>query len=215
MRYIDFHCHAFPDKIAQAAVESLAHKGGGLIPRLDGSWDALATEAQEDPDCAYRLLLPIATKPTQQQSINNWAAAHQKGKILSFGSIHPDAPDALEELARIQSLGLKGVKFHPEYQNFYVDDPKMLPIYRRISSLGLITVFHAGADVAYMPPYRCTPDRLLRILPVFGGTPVVAAHFGGYMMWEEVFQKLCGLPIYLDTRLQPRPYHSAPGPLYY
>ena len=52
MRYIDFHCHAFPDKIAQAAVESLAHKGGGLIPRLDGSWDALATEAQEDPDCA-------------------------------------------------------------------------------------------------------------------------------------------------------------------
>ena len=199
MRYIDFHCHAFPDKIAQAAVESLARKGGGLIPRLDGSWDALAREAQEDPDCAYRLLLPIATKPTQQQSINNWAASHQKGKILSFGSIHPDAPDALEELTRIQSLGLKGVKFHPEYQNFYVDDPKMLPIYRRISSLGLITVFHAGADVAYMPPYRCTPDRLLRILPVFGGTPVVAAHFGGYMMWEEVFQKLCGLPIYLDT----------------
>ena len=47
MRYIDFHCHAFPDKIAQAAVESLARKGGGLIPRLDGSWDALAREAQE------------------------------------------------------------------------------------------------------------------------------------------------------------------------
>ena len=80
MRYIDFHCHAFPDKIAQAAVESLAHKGGGLIPRLDGSWDALATEAQEDPDCAYRLLLPIATKPTQQQSI----------KITSYSSLPAD-----------------------------------------------------------------------------------------------------------------------------
>jgi len=40
---------------------------------------------------------------------------------------------------------------------------------------------------------------LKKALGAFDGAPVVAAHFGGYMMWERVERVLCGLPVYLDT----------------
>ena len=45
-----------------------------------------------------------------------------------------------------------------------VDDVKMKPIYKKISSLGLITIFHAGYDYGYAPPYHCMPDNLLNAL---------------------------------------------------
>ena len=60
----------------------------------------------------------------------------------------------------------------------------MLPIYEKIASLGLITVFHAGVDIGYPDPVHCTPERLAYILPAFGNASVVAAHMGGYFVLE-------------------------------
>lgn len=95
-------------------------------------------------------------------------------------------------------MGIKGVKFHPEYQGFFVDDAKMRPIYKKISQLGLITVFHAGADYGFEAPYHCMPDALARALPLFD-SPVVAAHWGGLMCHEGVIEHLCATPVYIDT----------------
>lgn len=75
----------------------------------------------------------------------------------------------------------------------------MMPVYKKIASLGLITVFHAGQDIGFMPPAKASPDRMLRALSAFDGAPVVAAHFGGYIQWDEVYEKLCTLPLYFDT----------------
>ena len=77
------------------------------------------------------VVLPIATKPTQQTIINDWAAQQQDEILYCYGSVHPDAPDVLEELERIRQLGLHGIKLHPDYQGFFADEPRMLPIYRR------------------------------------------------------------------------------------
>ena len=75
----------------------------------------------------------------------------------------------------------------------------MLPIYKKISELSFITVFHAGVDIGFPEPVHCTPTMLLRVLDAFGDAPVVAAHFGGYLLWKEVYDVLCGTDIYLDT----------------
>jgi len=50
-----------------------------------------------------------------------------------------------------------------------------------------------------MPPAKAAPDKMARMLSAFDGSPVVAAHFGGYIMWDEVYTRLCGLPLYFDT----------------
>lgn len=195
---IDFHTHAFDDALAPRAIASLVAGSGGLESQTDGTVSGLRANMKK---CGvdHSVLLTIATKPTQQTRINDWAARQSSADITAFGSIHPDAPDAPDELERIREMGIKGVKLHPEYQRFEVDDPRMFPIYRKIASLGLITVFHAGQDIGFMPPAKAAPDKMLRALSVFDGAPVVAAHFGGYIMWDDVLDVLCGQNIYLDT----------------
>lgn len=204
---IDFHTHAFTDAIADRAIASLSAASGGMEPRTNGTASGLIA-CMDKCGVDHAVVLNIATKPTQQQRINDWAAEQNHGRLTMFGSVHPDAPDVFNELERIKALGLPGVKLHPEYQGFFVDEDRMLPIYRKIAALGLITVFHAGQDIGFMPPAKAAPDRMIRALAAFDGAPVVAAHFGGYIQWDEVLEKLCGLPVYFDTsfcfgRLQP------------
>ena len=194
---IDFHTHAFPEKIAKAAVGKLAHASGGMAPQTDGTLQSLREEmAKDGVDLA--VVLSIATNPRQQAKVNDYAMAmDREAGIVAFGSVHPDAPDALEELERIAQAGLKGVKFHPEYQGFYADEERMRPIYRKISQLGLITLFHAGQDIGFAPPYHCLPDQLLGAKKWLDG-PVVAAHWGGYGCCQEILEKLCGTEIFFD-----------------
>ena len=206
---IDFHTHAFPERIAQRAVSGLAHSSGGMVPQTDGTLNSLISEMDKD-GVDLSVVLSIATNPKQQTNVNNFAMEiNENDRIVAFGSVHPDAPDALEELERIKAAGLKGVKLHPEYQQFYVDDPRMFPIYRKISQLGLITVFHAGHDYGFSPPYHCMPSALRQAIKWFD-TPVVAAHWGGEGCGIEVLDKLCGENLWFDLSFG---YGAMPKPV--
>ena len=115
---IDFHTHAFPEKLAGRAVAKLAHDSGGLVPQTDGSLSSLKEQMSRD-GVTLSVVHSIATNPRQQTNVNNFAMEiNRDPAIVAFGSVHPDAPDVLEELERIQAAGLKGVKLHPEYQQF-------------------------------------------------------------------------------------------------
>lgn len=194
---IDFHTHAFPEAIACRAVPKLARDAGGLEPQTDGTIASLKQQMAVD-GVDISVVHSIATNPRQQKKVNDFAMAiNEDPAIVAFGSVHPDAPDALEELERIAAAGLKGVKLHPEYQSFYADDPRMKPIYRKLSELGLITLFHAGQDYGFPPPYHAMPEHLLGALKWLE-TPVVAAHWGGYGCCFEVLEKLCGENLWFD-----------------
>ena len=194
---IDFHTHAFPEKIALRAVGSLSHASGGLFPQTNGTVSSLKEEMAKD-GVDISVVQSIATNPHQMPKVNDFAMTiNADPAIVAFGSVHPDAPDALDELDRIHAAGLKGVKFHPEYQHFYADDEKMKPIYRKISQLGLVTLFHAGDDYGFPPPYHGLPEHLKGALRWFD-SPVVAAHWGGLGRGPEVLDKLCGEHIYFD-----------------
>lgn len=197
---IDFHTHAFPEKLARRTMDTLSFASGGLLPQTEGSLSSLKSEMDAD-GVDISVVLSIATNPKQQTNVNNFAMElNQDDRIVAFGSIHPDSPNALEELERIRDAGLKGVKFHPEYQKFYADEPRMQSIYRKISQLGLITVFHAGHDIGFAPPYHCMPEHLPGALKWLD-TPVVAAHWGGYNCYPEVMEKLCGENLWFDLSL--------------
>lgn len=199
-RIIDFHTHCFPEKIAAKAIASLSRCSGDAIPLHAGTTGSLLERALAG-GADGAVALNIATNPRQQESVNSFAIEtnNQFPALHAFGSVHPDSPDALEELTRIHEAGLKGVKLHPDYQHFFVDEDRMLPIYEKIAALGLITVFHAGVDIGYPDPVHCTPERLAHILPAFGDAPVVAAHMGGYLCWKDVLHFLAGKALYFDT----------------
>ena len=118
---VDFHVHAFAEKIAARAIGQIAGKAD-LIPETDGTAEGLRRRLQEW-GVDKGVVLPIATKPTQQTIINDWAAQQQDDTLYCYGSVHPDAPDVLEELERIRQLGLHGIKLHPDFQRFDIDSP--------------------------------------------------------------------------------------------
>jgi len=194
---IDFHTHCFPDELADKALQVLAERAG-VPTRLDGTVKDIK-RSMEAAGIDYSVILSIATKPSQTERVNNWSAEIQGSGIVAFGSIHPDYEGWKDELLRIKQLGLRGVKFHPDYQLFFVDEARVFPIYERAFELGLIIIFHAGLDIGLPEPYHCTPERLLKVVRSFPQGKVVAAHMGSYSYWDDVERYLVGEDVYFDT----------------
>ena len=170
MRYFDFHTHAFTDDLAERAMSGLA-KTSGISPATDGTLNGLREKMAEN-GIDRAMLLPVATKPSQQTAINNWAAEIMGGGIYCCGTVHPDAEDAVAEVERIKSLGLCGVKFHSEYQQFCPHEERMFPIYEKIAELGLIAVFHGGWDPYSEDIIRATPQSFAAVAISFSASGV-------------------------------------------
>lgn len=194
---IDFHTHCFPDKLSKRAIATLQDAGGNMEAYTDGTVGGLRSLMKET-GVDVSVVLNIATNPHQMTSVNDFAASINNEKdIFSFGSVYPLSPDAIYELERIKSLGLKGVKFHPEYQGFEADDPRVFPVYKKASALGLISVFHSGVDYGFAPPYKAMPKAMAKAISVFD-SPVIAAHWGGVNAGEGVLEHLCGENVWFD-----------------
>ena len=196
---IDFHTHCFPDFLAEKTTEILRRRSGILRPAHSGTAASLLNTAKR-AGVDHSVVLNIATNPHQQTKVNDFAISllNTEG-IIPFGSVHPESENALSELDRLYDAGIRGIKFHPDYQGFYCDEDRMLPIYEKIGRLGFITVFHCGLDMGIPLPIHCNAKRLGEILPSFSGAPVIAAHFGGFGDCENVEKYLCGKDVYLDT----------------
>ena len=203
-KVFDVHTHAFPDAIAKRAILYLAEKGG-VSYFHDGSFGSLS-EYEKKGGADGFLFLPIATKPSQTHSVNEWAvhqallAQHVGECVLAFGSLHPKCENIDEELDFVVNNGLKGIKLHPEYQEFFVDDEDMFPIYQKIFQRGLIISFHAGHDLGFEPPVRGSAKRIAVVCDRFPDARIIAAHMGGFMQYDEVCEHLAGREnLWLDT----------------
>lgn len=196
---IDFHTHAFADSLAAKAIPFLEEEGhisaytDGRISSLLASMDRAGIERS--------VVCPIATKPTQFEGIRRWAlevrAAEPRIEMLL--SLHPDDPDALARVDQAAADGFKGLKFHPYYQTFVLDDERLFPIYERVAARGLFAVFHTGFDIAYPMERICDPVRVRHVIETFPTLKFVATHLGGWRDWEEARRHLIGRPVYIET----------------
>lgn len=203
MMIIDIHTHCFPDQIAVYAIPKLAGSARqGIKPYLDGRLDSLL-KSMEKAEVDISVVQHIATKPGQEKTINTWAAQIQNqigaSRIYSFGTLHPDTPDWRGELKRIRDLGLKGLKFHPDYQNFFVEEKRIFPIYEELCGEKLPVLFHCGVDIGMPEPCHCEPAGLRQVIENFPEGIWIAAHMGGWSRWNAVEEHLLGLPLYMDT----------------
>ena len=178
----DAHTHIFPGKIAEKAVGSIGDFYG--IPmRHPGSPEALLASGKAIGVRKY-LVCSTATRPGQVASINDFIReccdAHPE--FLGFGTLHPGFRDIPGEVRRIAAMGLRGVKLHPDFQQFCIDDPAAFPIYEACAGAGLPILFHTGDD-----RYDWSaPARLAVVARRFPSLTCIAAHFGGYNHWQDV-----------------------------
>ncbi|MBQ4645640.1 MAG: amidohydrolase family protein [Clostridia bacterium] len=198
---IDFHTHAFPDKIAERAIQSLVEGcNGEYMPCSNGTVSGLV-DNMDKFGVDISVVQPVITKPSQTVTLNNWAKEITCDRLISFGGIHHETDDYKRDIDLVCELGLPGIKLHPEYQQFYVDDPYMLKIYDYALSKGLVILFHAGYDPAYPPPIHSSPKQFAEISKQMQGGIIIAAHLGGQRQWNEVEEYLVGTEMYIDTSM--------------
>ena len=187
---IDFHTHNFPDPIAPRAiatmVEMLQHK---FIPFGDGTLGCQLADAHAG-GIDRCVMCPIATKPSQAEVILRTALEIRDGArgedaartIIPLASVHPADPDFWAHLKAIADAGIPGIKLHPYYQGFRLDDPAVFPFFAAVRDLGLAVISHCGYDHGFRGvPMSCGPAEIATLLAAVSGLGprFVAAHLGG------------------------------------
>jgi len=193
-RIIDIHAHIFPEKIAEKAVEAIGNYYGAKMPEK-GTAVALIESGRQIGVYKY-VVHSTATRVEQVETINDFIAESvaANSSFVGFGTLHPGFQNIEKEVDRIIRLGLKGIKMHPEFQGFNIDDDGMMPVYQAAQGK-LPILMHMGDE----NKTSSSPERLARVLDMFPGLTVIAAHFGGYMMWDESMKYLVGRNLYFDT----------------
>ena len=193
---IDSHCHIYPEKIASKAVAGTDKFYDTTAACLGTPADLLTVNAQAGVD--HSIVQSVATTPKQVQSINEFIAdtvAHANGRLTGLGTLHPNSENLREDVEHLIALGLKGVRIHPDIQNFKVDDYRCLKIYELCEEFGLPILMHTG-DKRYD---NSNPNRLIPILEIYDHLTIIGAQFGGWSIWEEASHVLCDIPnLYVD-----------------
>ena len=193
---IDSHCHIYPEKIAAKAVAGTDNFYGENSVGKGTVEDLIERGGKAGID--KFIVQSVATTPKQVKSINEFIAGEVRkrpDKLVGLGTLHPESECIKEDIDYLVSLGLKGVKLHPDIQAFKIDDYRCLKIYEICEEKGLPLLLHTG-DYRY--DYS-NPNRLLPILNIYTNLKVIGAHFGGWSIWEEACEKYAGIPnFYVD-----------------
>ena len=198
---IDFHTHAFPDKLVGKAIPKL-EAIGNIKSYGDGSVANLLSH-MDAADVDRSVVLNIATNAHQQSSVNSFAIETKdtQPRLYALGSLHPDSPDIASEAKRLADAGIRGLKLHPDYIDTFIDDPKLDPIYAVCVEYDFFVVSHSGWDFISPDCIHCTPERILNVLAKFPTLRFVAAHMGANRQWDDVERLLVGKNVWIDTSL--------------
>lgn len=194
MDIIDFHTHVYPPKIADKASKSICDFYG-LDKYQVGTPESLI-ESGAKAGVTRFVLLQVSIKPEQTRHINQFALDEMRRhpQFSAFGALHPDMEDVYGEISFLHENGFLGVKFHPDMQQVAIDDPRMFPLYDALQGVMPI-YFHCG-DRTHS---ESDPRRLRHVLHLFPRLRVIAAHFGGWSMFDVAYDCLKNTNCFVDT----------------
>ena len=200
---IDFHTHAFPDAIADRAIQRL--EGISKHIALTRGTVGELREQMKRSGVDVSVICSIATNAKQTTNVNNFAIETNSkyGDLYPLGSVFPDGSDEFieSELRRIHKAGLRGIKIHPDYIGRYINEPCYDVIWRVCSELGLFVISHSGVDFYSPDDVHCTPEMVLDVTTRYPDLKFIAAHAGGLDMYDDVERYIVGKPIWIDLSL--------------
>lgn len=195
-KIINAHCHIYPDKIASKAVDGIKNFYD-LNMSLDGTVNGLIEDGNTVGVNHY-LIHSVATTPKQVKSINEFIAESVNTNpdiFTGFGTLHPDSEDIQSDFDHLIELGLKGVKIHPDFQQFAMNEERAFKMGEIINDGNVPLMVHCG-DFRYN---YSNPEQIKVFLDKFPNLTFIGAHFAGWSIWEEATEKLAGIPnLYVD-----------------
>ncbi len=194
MTAIDCHCHIYPQRIAERAVQSVGDFYSIEMDASEGTGEGLLALCEGSP-ITHHVVHSVATKPGNVESINDFIAAQcrEHPEFIGFATLHQDYPDPEGEIERAIAMGLRGLKLHPDTQAVSMDDPRLMRIYEIVEGR-LPVIIHCG-DYRYDYSH---PRRMKRVLQAFPNLVVDAAHFGGWSIFDLAVEYLESENCFLD-----------------
>ena len=193
---IDFHTHAFPDELAARAIPFLEEEGN-IKAQIDGTVADLL-RSMDRAGIAQSVICSIATRPQQFQAILDWSLAVRSERLIPLPSVHPASEHLTDEIRQIAAAGFPGIKLHPYYQGFALDEERHTPLYEALIRYNLLVVMHTGFDIAFPRDPLCDPSRIRKVAERFPELKLITTHLGAWDDWEQSRRLLIGRPIYME-----------------
>lgn len=184
MEIIDAHAHIYPKKIADKATMAIGNFYDIKMHIKAGTTDYLLEEGIKAGISKF-VVHSCATKASQVRPINEFISEEMKkhSEFIGYMTLHEDMTEEemFNEVSWAIEQGFKGVKLHPDFQKFYIDDLNIEKIYRAVGDR-LPILFHTGDNrFDYSKPFR-----LACVAKKFKNVTFIGAHFGGYRCWDEL-----------------------------
>lgn len=197
MEIIDSHAHIYPEKIAQKATEAIGEFYSIEMEMPAGTADQLIKDC-ERAGITRCVVHSVATTAHQVRSINEFIKREitEHPEFIGFMTLHQDMTEeeVFSEVEWAIQNGFKGIKLHPDFQKFNIDDQSVEKFYRAAGNR-LPILFHVGDD-----RYEYSrPERLANVAKKFPEVNFIAAHFGGYRCWESSVVLKDLKNVYFDT----------------
>ena len=197
MEIINAHAHIYPDKIAAKATETIGVFYDIKMHMPAGTPERLLVDGADIGTSRY-VVHSVATTAHQVRSINEFILREVKAhpEFIGFITLHQDLTEeeVSSEVEWAVANGLRGIKLHPDFQKFNIDDECAEKFYRAASGK-LPILFHVGDDRYDFS----SPERLVRMAEKYPELNFIAAHFGGYRCWDKVSVYKGLSNVYFDT----------------
>ena len=197
MEIIDAHAHIYPEKIASKATDTIGLFYDIKMEMPAGTSERLIEDGSRAGITKY-LVHSVATTAKQVRSINEFIKREVEAhpEFIGFITLHQDLTEEeiVNEVEWAQSNNMRGIKLHPDFQKFNIDDKEAEKFYRAARGK-LPILFHIGDD-----RYEYSkPRRLVNMAKKYPDQIFIAAHFGGYRCWDDA-PLYAGLDnVYFDT----------------
>ncbi len=196
MKIFDIHVHIYPDKIAPKAVQAISNFYNDNPMYGDGRVSTVL-KRMDETGIEQCVIHSPATTPHQVASINKFiksVADAQPDRIIPFATLHPDMENIEQAVQDILEQGFQGIKLHPEFQEFNVDEPRAIRMFDIIGDK-VPVLLHCGDSRRD----NSAPQRIHRLMHEVPQLRLVCAHLGGWQVWEQAAEVLTGENIWVDT----------------
>jgi len=139
----------------------------------------LAATTNWDKVIVFGIKAPFSGINVPQEMIADFVRQHSD-RFIGWCSVDPNDRDCVDQLEyNVNTLGLRGLKVAPIYQNWDPQDPKHLPLFKKAEALGIPVNIHQGTSFVRTGPLKFANPVLLEDIAIAcPGLKMIISHMG-------------------------------------
>ena len=152
------------------------------------AFEELLTEQGIDYACVLAEQSPITTGVCTNEQVREFCQGSRR--LIPFCDLNPYLYNDLgyELRNKVEVEGFRGVKLYPSYQHYYLNDPRIYPLYQEAQDLGIPVLIHTGSSLFKGARLKyADPLHLDDVATDFPDLNLVMAHSGRGFWYDRAF----------------------------